>query len=240
MSRPLDRNRLRQGFSLGWHALGRKPLLAAAGRSRAAGETTKLLFPRSRNLVRAKQSLPPSAPHPILIGMIRPYRGISPTIAAGCYIDPSAQLIGDVHLGPQSSLWMNAVVRGDTNSIRIGARTNIQDCAVLHGMRNLHPVLIGDGVSIGHNATVHGCTIEDNVLIGIGATVLNGAAIGANSIIAAGALIPERTIIPPNSLVTGIPGKILRTTTEKDLALIQTAANNYLDYIQAYLAEPTP
>jgi carbonic anhydrase/acetyltransferase-like protein (isoleucine patch superfamily) len=171
--------------------------------------------------------------------MIRSYRGIAPTIAAGCYIDPSAQLIGDVHLGPQSSLWMNAVVRGDTNRIRIGARTNIQDCAVLHGMRNLHPVLIGDGVSIGHNATVHGCTIEDNVLIGIGATVLNGAYIGANSIIAAGALIPERSQIPRNSLVTGIPGKVLRVTTEKDLALIQTAASNYLDYIQAYLAEPT-
>jgi carbonic anhydrase/acetyltransferase-like protein (isoleucine patch superfamily) len=181
-----------------------------------------------------------SAGTPILISMIRPYRGISPTLAASCYIDPSAQLIGDVHLGPQSSLWMNAVVRGDTNSIRIGARTNIQDCAVLHGMRNLHPVLIGSGVSIGHNATVHGCTIEDNVLIGIGATILNGAHIGANSIIAAGAVVTERTIIPPNSLVTGIPGKILRTTTPADLALIQTAANNYLDYIQAYLAEPTP
>jgi len=106
-------------------------------------------------------------------------------------------------------------------------------------MRNLHPVLIGDGVSIGHNATVHGCTIDDNVLIGIGATVLNGAHIGTNSIIAAGALIPERTVIPADSLVVGVPGKILRTTNEKDLALIQLAANNYLDYIQAYLAEPT-
>jgi carbonic anhydrase/acetyltransferase-like protein (isoleucine patch superfamily) len=172
--------------------------------------------------------------------MIRPYRGIHPILAAGCYIDPSAQLIGDVHLGSQSSLWPNAVVRGDTNYIRIGARTNIQDCAVLHGMRHLHPVIIGSGVSIGHNATVHGCIIDDNVLIGIGAIILNGAHIGANSIIAAGALIPERTLIPPNSLVTGLPGKILRTTTEKDLALIQTAANNYLDYLQAYLAEPTP
>ena len=171
--------------------------------------------------------------------MIRPYRGISPTLAAGCYIDTSAQLIGDVHLGPQSSLWMNAVVRGDTNYIRIGARTNIQDCAVVHGMRNLYPVLIGNGVSIGHNATVHGCTIDDNVLIGIGATVLNGAHIGANSIVAAGALITERTVIPPNSLVIGTPGKILRTTTPADFALIQTVANNYLDYIQAYLAEPT-
>ena len=170
--------------------------------------------------------------------MIRPYRGLAPVIAAGTYIDPSAQLIGDVHLGPQSSIWMNAVVRGDTNRIRIGAGTNIQDCAVLHGMRGLHPVLIGDRVSIGHNATVHGCTIDDDVLIGIGAIVLNGAHIGSNSIIAAGALIPERTIIPPNSLVTGIPGKVLRTTTPADLDLIRAAANNYLDYILAYQAEP--
>lgn len=172
--------------------------------------------------------------------MIRPYRGIHPTIAPGCYIDPSAQLIGDVHLGHQSSLWPNAVVRGDTNHIRIGARTNIQDNATLHGMRHLHPVLIGSGVSIGHNATVHGCTIDDDVLIGIGAIVLNGAHIGHHSIIAAGALIPEGAHIPPNSLVTGIPGKIRRSTTEADLALIHTAANNYLDYILDYLAEPTP
>ncbi len=170
--------------------------------------------------------------------MIRPYRGLTPVIAAGTYIDSSAQLIGDVHLGPQSSIWMNAVVRGDTNSIRIGSCTNIQDCAVLHGMRGLHPVVVGSRVSIGHNATVHGCTIEDDVLIGIGAIVLNGAHIGSGSIIAAGALVPERAIIPPNSLVTGIPGKILRTTTPADLALIQTAATNYLDYILHYQAEP--
>jgi carbonic anhydrase/acetyltransferase-like protein (isoleucine patch superfamily) len=172
--------------------------------------------------------------------MIRPYHGLAPVIAAGTYIDPSAQVIGDVHLGPHSSIWMNAVVRGDTHSIRIGTGTNIQDCAVLHAMRGLHPVLIGDRVSIGHNATVHGCTIEDDVLVGIGAIVLNGAHIGSGSIIAAGALIPEGTHIPPNSLVTGIPGKIRRTTTPADLALIQTAANNYLDYILHYLAEPTP
>ena len=172
--------------------------------------------------------------------MLRSYQGIRPTIPATAYVDPSAQVIGDVILGENASIWMNAVVRGDVNSIRIGASSNIQDCAVLHGMRHLYPVIVGERCTIGHNATVHGCTIDDNVLIGIGATVLNGAHIGANSIVAAGALIPERTIIPPNSLVTGLPGKILRTTTEKDLALIHLAANNYLDYIQAYLAEPTP
>jgi carbonic anhydrase/acetyltransferase-like protein (isoleucine patch superfamily) len=169
--------------------------------------------------------------------MIRPYRGISPTIAAGCYIDPSAQLIGDVHLGPQSSLWMNAVVRGDTNSIRIGARTNIQDCAVLHGMRNLYPVIVGEMVTIGHNATVHGCVLEDAVLIGIGATVLNDARIGEGSIIAAGAVIPEHMVIPPNSLVAGVPGKIRRTLGDADRELILKYAQNYLDYTAIYLAE---
>jgi carbonic anhydrase/acetyltransferase-like protein (isoleucine patch superfamily) len=170
--------------------------------------------------------------------MLRPFRGIAPTVAPGCYIDPSAQVIGDVHLGPQSSVWMNAVLRGDVHSIRIGARANVQDCAVLHGQRNLYPVLVGDGVTIGHNATVHGCILEDDVLIGIGAIVLNGARIGTGSIIAAGALVPERTHIPPNSLVTGVPGRIRRPTTEADLTLIRLYANNYLDYTRQYLAEP--
>jgi carbonic anhydrase/acetyltransferase-like protein (isoleucine patch superfamily) len=172
--------------------------------------------------------------------MLRPFRGLLPTIAPGCYIDPSAQLIGDVHLGPQSSVWCNAVLRGDVDSIRIGSRSNVQDCAVLHGMRDLHPVIIGSGVSIGHNATVHGCTLEDDVLIGMGAIVLNGARIGAGSIIGAGALIPEHTQIPPGSLVTGVPGKIRRTLTAADLDMIRAIANNYLDYTATYLAEPTP
>jgi carbonic anhydrase/acetyltransferase-like protein (isoleucine patch superfamily) len=171
--------------------------------------------------------------------MLRTFRGLAPTLSDGCYVDPSAQVIGDVQLGPQSSVWMNAVLRGDVHSIRIGARSNIQDCAVLHGQRNLYPVIIGDGCTIGHNATVHGCTLEDDVLIGIGAIVLNGAHIGANSIIAAGALVPERTHIPSNSLVTGVPGKVRRTLLPADLALIRLYANNYLDYTRIYLAEPT-
>src|SRR5271156_4268337 len=111
--------------------------------------------------------------------MIRSYQGKSPVIPASCYVDVSAQVIGDVTLGENASVWMNAVVRGDVHSIRIGANSNVQDCAVLHGMRNLYPVIIGDGVTIGHNATVHGCILENDVLIGIGAIVLNGAHIGA-------------------------------------------------------------
>ena len=104
--------------------------------------------------------------------MIRSYQGITPVIPTSCYIDPSAQVIGDVILGEQASIWMNAVVRGDVNSIRIGSKSNVQDCAVLHGMRYLYPVIVGEMVTIGHNATVHGCVLEDAVLVGIGATIL--------------------------------------------------------------------
>jgi len=169
--------------------------------------------------------------------MIRTFQGVTPQIPASAYVDISAQVLGDVILGDYSSVWMNAVVRGDVHHIRIGRNTNIQDCAVLHGMRGLHPVLIGHGCTIGHNATVHGCVLEDDVLIGMGAIVLNGAHIGAGSIIAAGALIPEGTVIPPRSLVAGLPGKVRRATTDDDLALIRTYAANYLDYTRNYLAE---
>jgi carbonic anhydrase/acetyltransferase-like protein (isoleucine patch superfamily) len=169
--------------------------------------------------------------------MIRSYQGITPVIPTSCYIDPSAQVIGDVILGEQSSIWMNAVVRGDVNSIRIGAKSNVQDCAVLHGMRYIYPVIVGEMVTIGHNATVHGCVLEDTVLVGIGATILNNARIGEGSIIAAGAVIPEQTVIPPNSLVAGVPGKIRRTLGDEDRALILKYASNYLDYTAIYLRE---
>lgn len=169
--------------------------------------------------------------------MIRSYQGITPVVPANCYVDPSAQVIGDVVLGEQASIWMNAVVRGDVNSIRIGAKSNVQDCAVLHGMRNLFPVIVGEMVTIGHNATVHGCIVEDAVLIGIGAVVLNKARIGEGSIIAAGAVIPEQMIVPPNSLVAGVPGKIRRKLGDDDRKTILKYAQNYLDYTSIYLAE---
>jgi carbonic anhydrase/acetyltransferase-like protein (isoleucine patch superfamily) len=169
--------------------------------------------------------------------MIRTYQTHTPEIPASCYVDSSAQVIGDVTLGEQASVWMNAVVRGDVNSIRIGAKSNVQDCAVLHGMRHLYPVIVGEMVTIGHNATVHGCVLEDMVLVGIGATVLNNARIGEGSIIAAGAVIPEHTVIPPNSLVAGVPGKVRRTLGDGDRELILKYAQNYLDYTAIYLAE---
>ena len=140
--------------------------------------------------------------------MIRSYKGIWPTIPDSCYVDESAQVLGDVVLGENASIWMNAVVRGDVNYIRIGANSNIQDCSVMHGMLNQWPVEVGDWVTVGHNVTLHGCVVEDRCLIGMGVIILNGARIGAGSIIAAGTLIPEETVIPPGSLVMGVPGKV--------------------------------
>src|SRR5271170_6605100 len=169
--------------------------------------------------------------------MIRSYQGHAPVVPASCYVDASAQLIGDVTLGENSSVWMNAVVRGDVNSIRIGANSNVQDCAVLHGMRNKYPVQVGDWVTIGHNATVHGCVIEDACLIGIGAVILNNARVGEGSIIAAGAVVPEGTVIPPRSLVAGVPGKVRRELITDDRELILKYARNYLDYTKIYLEE---
>jgi carbonic anhydrase/acetyltransferase-like protein (isoleucine patch superfamily) len=169
--------------------------------------------------------------------MIRSYQGKMPVVPSSCYVDISAQLIGDVELGEQASVWMNAVLRGDVNSIRVGARSNVQDCAVLHGMRYVYPVIVGEMVTIGHNATVHGCVLEDAVLVGIGATILNNARVGEGSIIAAGAVIPEQTVIPPNSLVAGVPGKVKKTLGDEDRKMILKYAQNYLDYTAIYLTE---
>jgi len=169
--------------------------------------------------------------------MIRSYQGKTPVVPDTCYVDQSAQLIGDVELGEQASVWMNAVLRGDVNSIRLGARSNVQDCAVLHGMRYVYPVIVGEMVTIGHNATVHGCVLEDAVLVGIGAVILNNARVGEGSIIAAGAVIPEQMVIPANSLVTGVPGKIKKTLGDEDRKMILKYAQNYLDYTAIYLAE---
>ena len=169
--------------------------------------------------------------------MIRSYQGRMPTIPASCYVDQSAQVLGEVTLGENTSVWMNAVLRGDVHSIRVGANSNVQDCCVLHGQRNLYAVTVGDWVTIGHNATVHGCTVGDAVLIGMGVVILNNCRIGEGSIIAAGAILPEHTIVPPRTLWAGVPGKQRRTLDEKDRALILEYAQNYLDYTKIYLDE---
>lgn len=171
--------------------------------------------------------------------MIRSYKGISPQIPPSCYVDESAQIIGDVVLGENASVWMNAVVRGDVFAIRIGANSNIQDCSVLHGMKEKYGVNVGDWVTVGHSVTLHGCTVEDRCLIGMGVVILNGARIGTGSIIAAGTLIPERTVVEPYSLWMGSPGKFRRKLEEADQQVILMYANNYLGYKESYLHEGT-
>jgi len=169
--------------------------------------------------------------------MIRSYQGRLPQIPDSCYVDLSAQVIGDVTLGEHSSVWMNAVLRGDVHSIRVGANSNVQDCSILHGQRVLYPVIVGDWVTIGHNATVHGCVVEDAVLIGMGSTILNGCRIGEGSIIAAGAVVPEGTTVPPRTLWAGVPAKLRRQLADKDREMILEYARNYLDYSEIYLKE---
>jgi gamma-carbonic anhydrase len=162
--------------------------------------------------------------------VLRPYRNVLPTVDPTAFVDVSAQVIGDVHLGAESSAWMNVVIRGDVNSIRIGARTNVQDLTLVHVMRDTHPTVIGDDVTIGHSAVIHGCTIEDRCLIGMGAILLNGCHIGTGSIVAAGALVPEGMVVPPGSMVMGMPAKVKRPLTAEEDASIQWYADNYVQY----------
>ncbi len=169
--------------------------------------------------------------------MIRSYKGVSPTIPASCYVDESAQIIGDVALGEHASVWMNAVLRGDVHSIRVGAYSNIQDCSVLHGMKEQYGVFVGEYVTIGHSVTLHGCAIGDRCLVGMGSVILNGAWIGAGSIIAAGTLITEKTVVESGSLWMGSPGRFCRKLEAKDQESIMRYANNYLEYKDSYLAE---
>ncbi len=170
--------------------------------------------------------------------MLRPYRGVSPRVHPTAFIDDSAQVIGDVEIGEESGVWMNAVVRGDVHSIRVGRRSNIQDGTVVHAQSatsGAHPTVIGNSVTIGHGALVHGCTIDDQCLIGIGAIVLNGAHVGMQSIIAAGALVTEGMKVPPKSLVMGSPAKVKRLLTQAEISEILAYADRYVGYRLEYM-----
>ena len=169
--------------------------------------------------------------------MLRKFRSISPRVHPTAYIDHSAQVIGDVEIGEESSVWMNVVIRGDVNVIRIGDRTNIQDGTVIHVMRNTHPTRIGNEVTVGHAAVLHGCTVHDRVLIGIGAMLLNGAEIGADSIVAAGTLVPEGKKFPPRSLLMGRPAAVKRELSDADIASIRDYAQRYIGYRKDYMGE---
>lgn len=159
--------------------------------------------------------------------MIRTFQGIAPRVAATAYVDESAQVIGDVEIGEHSSIWMNAVLRGDVHFIRIGSYTNIQDNAVLHVEEGRYPTLLADRIVVGHGVLLHGCRIGNDCLISMGAIILNDAEIGAGSIIAAGAVVPEHAVIPPGSLVMGVPGRVRRQVTEEERQRIAHGWDSY-------------
>ena len=167
--------------------------------------------------------------------VILPVKGVLPTMGANCYIAPNATIVGDVVMGNDCSVWFNAVLRGDVNSIRIGNRVNVQDGAVIHCTFEKAATIIGNNVSIGHNAIVHGCVIDDNVLVGMGAIVMDNARVGSNSIIAAGAVVLENTQIEPGSIYAGVPAKKVKDISQEMIkGEINRIADNYLMYSSWY------
>ena len=169
--------------------------------------------------------------------MIRPFCGKHPQIHPTAFIEKSAQVIGDVVIGEQSSVWFNAVVRGDVFYIRIGDRTNIQDGTVVHVTNGTHATVLEDEVTVGHNVTLHGCYIEHGCLIGMGSVVMDGARIGSESLVAAGALVAPGTQVPSRSLVIGVPAKVKRELTEEEVAGLKVYWQNYIEYTRAYKDE---
>lgn len=172
--------------------------------------------------------------------MIRSFINRTPETDETNFIAETAAVIGDVHLGSDASVWFSATVRGDVNRIRIGARSNIQDNAVVHVTHHSAPTHIGNNVTVGHAAVIHGCTVRDRVLVGMGAIILDHADIGSDTIIGAGALITGGKKIPARSLVLGSPAKVVRTLTDEEVASIMDYANNYVRYKNVYLGVDTP
>jgi carbonic anhydrase/acetyltransferase-like protein (isoleucine patch superfamily) len=169
--------------------------------------------------------------------MIRTFQDIRPTVPTSCFIEETAVVIGDVVMGEDCSVWFNAVIRGDVHYIRIGNRTNVQDLCMLHVTHDTHPLIIGNDVTIGHHVVLHGCTIHDRVLVGMGAIIMDGAVIGEDSVVGAGALVVEGTVVPPKSLILGSPAKVKRPVTEGELAWVRESAENYVKYARQYLSD---
>ncbi len=163
--------------------------------------------------------------------------GLSPVIAEGVWLAPGSAVVGDVVLGADTSVWYGAVVRGDSNYVRVGARTNIQDQAVVHTTRDINPTTIGDGVTVGHQATLHACTVRDGALIGIGARVLDGAEVGEEAVLAAGALVPPGAKIPPRVLALGSPARVRRELSAEELAYNRETNLNYVRLAALHRAE---
>ena len=171
------------------------------------------------------------------MALLKAYRGQHPRIDASAWLAEDATVVGDVTLGPGASLWYGVVVRGDVNSIRIGARTNVQDLTVIHVTGGTHPTVLGDEVTVGHRAVLHGCTIHDRCLIGIGSVVLDGAEVGPEAMVGAGALVPPGMKVPPRTLVVGTPAKVKRALTEAEVAHLRESAAHYVEYAERYRRE---
>jgi carbonic anhydrase/acetyltransferase-like protein (isoleucine patch superfamily) len=169
--------------------------------------------------------------------MIRPFQGIQPQVDPTAFVEASAHVIGDVHIGAESSIWFNTVVRGDVHFIRIGARTNVQDNSVIHVRNGKCPTILEDEVTVGHSVTLHGCYVERGSLIGIGSILLDDVRIGEHSIVAAGSLVSPGTIIPPRSLVMGMPARIKRPLTAEELAGLDVYWKNYVELLKLYKQE---
>ena len=169
--------------------------------------------------------------------MIRPFKGKHPQVHPTAFVEESAQVIGDVVIGEESSVWFNAVVRGDVFHVRIGARTNVQDGTVIHVSSGTHATILEDEVTVGHNVTLHGCHVERGSLVGIGAIVMDGARVGAESLVAAGSLVAPGTVIPPRSLVMGVPAKVKRPLTDEEAAGLAHFWKNYVEYTKEYKNE---
>ncbi|HMO31618.1 MAG TPA: gamma carbonic anhydrase family protein [Lacibacter sp.] len=173
------------------------------------------------------------------MALILPVEGVSPQFGNDCFLAPNATVVGDVIMGDQCSVWFNAVVRGDVNSIRMGNKVNVQDGAVLHATYQKTKTIIGNYVSIGHNAIVHGCTLHDNVLVGMGAIVMDNAVVHSNSIIAAGAVVLEGTIVQAGSIYAGVPARKVKDISEALISgEIDRIANNYIRYAGWFKEQP--
>lgn len=168
---------------------------------------------------------------------IRPYKGKIPIIKDGAFVAPSADIIGDVEIGTQSGIWFGCVLRGDVAHIRVGERTNIQDGTVIHVTRNGHPTIIGSGVTIGHQALLHACKLEDSCFVGMGAIIMDDAIVESGAMVAAGALITPNKIVKKGQIWAGNPAKYFRDLTEKEAAFIKISEDNYVKHVEEYLEE---
>jgi len=168
---------------------------------------------------------------------IRPFGGQAPRLHETTFVAEGALVVGDVEIGERSSIWFGAIVRGDVHAIRIGARTNVQDLAVVHVTAGTHATTLGDDVTVGHRAVLHGCTVKDRCLVGIGAIVMDGAVIGPDAMVGAGALVPPGMVVPPGTLALGSPARVKRELGHEEIAFFRASAARYAGYAERYRAE---